>query len=128
MMIGKCVCSIFPEGRGLPITKQQLPRSSLLSIGGMLLPLVIHGIHLLLPLLLTGSIAVESSMHRHHGEAASSGTDWVGLLLSGITAISVIVTIIYLYRIWTSKTCSRTNAWLYTGISVVCFVLIAATL
>ncbi|WP_338554947.1 hypothetical protein [Paenibacillus sp. KS-LC4] len=119
---------IFPEGRGLSITKQQLPRSSLLSIGGMLLPLVIHGIHLLLPLLLTGSIAMESSMHRHHDEAASSGADWVGLLLSGITAISVIVTIIYLYRIWTSKTCSKTNAWLYTGISVACFALIAATL
>lgn len=109
------------------MSEKRLPRSSLLSLGGMLFPIVVHGVHLLLPLLLTGGIgALEWSNMQHHG----GGTDgmmndpFMDGIMMGIMIVSVGFTIGYLVRIWRLKDCSRRAAWCYTGASVVCFALL----
>ncbi|GGG63759.1 hypothetical protein [Paenibacillus radicis (ex Gao et al. 2016)] len=101
-----------------------LPRNSLLSLGGLLFPIIVHGIHMLLPLLATSGATLTSSIHKHQNGGQSLQDPFMDGLILGITVISTLFTIWYLYRIWTRKDCSRTAAWSYTAISVFCFGLI----
>ncbi|WP_336776516.1 hypothetical protein [Paenibacillus sp. MMO-58] len=109
------------------MTDKRLPRSSLLSIGGMLFPIVVHGIHLLLPLLLTGGIsAMEWSNMQHHsgGMNGMMNDPFMDGIMMGIMIVSVLFTVGYLVRIWRLRDCSRAAAWCYTGVSAACFGLL----
>ncbi|MCM3629326.1 hypothetical protein M3194_18425 [Paenibacillus glycanilyticus] len=109
------------------MSEKRLPRSSLLSLGGMLFPIVVHGIHLLIPLLLTGGISAwEWNNMQHHGSGAGGmmNDPFMDGIMMGIMIISVGFTIGYLVRIWRLRDCSKTAAWCYTGASIVCFGLL----
>ncbi|MEK3725402.1 hypothetical protein [Paenibacillus sp. FSL H8-0034] len=105
---------------------------SLLPLGGLLLPIVLHSIHLLLPVLMAGSASLNSG-HSHAQHQGMTGTmvpftmtPWFTNTLSLITIVSAVFTLWYLIRLWKNKAYSRRWAWFYTGLSVVCFGLMAA--
>ncbi|GLX65966.1 hypothetical protein [Paenibacillus glycanilyticus] len=108
------------------MSEKRLPRSSLLSLGGMLFPIVVHGIHLLIPLLITGGVSALETSNKHHGggTAGMMGDPFMDGIMLGIMIVSVLFTIAYLVRIWRLRDCSRTAAWCYTGASAACFGLL----
>ncbi|MFF2480819.1 hypothetical protein [Paenibacillus sp. NPDC058071] len=117
------------EGQeGMNLSEKRLPRNSLLSLGGLLFPIVVHGIHMLLPLLVSGGATLAGSVHRHQNGGGSLPDPFMDALILGITVISSLFTLWYLYRIWSRKECSRAAAWGYTFISVLCFALILVLL
>ncbi|NHN29535.1 hypothetical protein [Paenibacillus agricola] len=102
---------------------------SLLPIGGLLLPITLHSIHLMLPLLMAGSASLSSS-HSHMGHQDPNMTlavtplaaaPWLQPAINLITVISAIFTLWYLIHLWTHKAGSRRWAWIYSGLSIVCF-------
>ncbi|MFX3632116.1 MAG: hypothetical protein ACE3L7_08540 [Candidatus Pristimantibacillus sp.] len=106
------------------MSNKPLPRNSLLSLGGMFFPIIFHGIHMLLPLLVSGGVGLANSNHSEHVGIRGSSDSMMDGLIIGITVISILFTLWYLYKIWSSKHCSRTVAWCYTAVSILCFVLI----
>jgi hypothetical protein len=106
---------------------------SLLPIGGLLLPITLHGIHLLLPILMAGSASLNSSNSHisHHDPnmimtvTPFAAAPWMQPAISSITVISAVFTLWFLIRLWTNKDCSRRWAWIYSGLSLVCFGLMA---
>ncbi|MUT67587.1 hypothetical protein [Paenibacillus sp. NEAU-GSW1] len=106
------------------MSNKKLPRSSLLSLGGLIFPIIVHGIHMLLPVLVTGGATLTSSIHNHKNGGQSLNDPFIDALILAITVVSALFTIWYLYRIWSRKDCNRVSAWSYTAVSVVCFALI----
>lgn len=109
------------------MSNKRLPRSSLLSIGGMLFPIVVHGIHLLIPLLLTGGVSALEWSNMHHSGGRMSGMmndPFMDGIMMGIMIISIGFTVVYLIRIWKLRDCSLAAAWGYTGTSIACFALL----
>jgi hypothetical protein len=113
------------------VSEKTFGKYPLLPIGGLLLPIVLHGVHLLLPILMAGSASLNSShSHTHHPNTdITMGSFTTAPLLeqaiSMITIISALFTLWYLIRLWRKKDCSRRWAWIYTGLSLACFGLMA---
>jgi hypothetical protein len=105
---------------------------SFLPIGGLLLPITLHGIHLLLPIFIAGSAGLASShSHMNHQDSNMmevlplSAMSWLPSTISVITILSAAFTLWYIIRLWTHKDCSRRWAWIYSGIAVACFGVMA---